>query len=150
MNLLNNIRYLGWLVLDRIHKDSVYQRLLKIDGIINDDTYYDNYVKAQLHELLTYSTKHVNFYQSYNTRQEYSLDDFPVINKNTIMSNPIDFQSDEYNHNNLHVMSTSGSTGRPFKITQNKEKRKQVLAELLYFTGLLGYRPGKKLFTYVT
>ena len=144
MKILNSLRYIGWLGMENLKADSVTNRLSYIHKVMSDDEFYKKEFESKLQKLLSYSTQHVNYYRPYKTDGTYRLEDFPVINKNLIMSNTPDFHSDEFNHDNLHEMSTSGSTGRPFKITQNGGKRKQVLAEILYFSGLLGYKPGKK------
>jgi phenylacetate-CoA ligase len=47
-------------------------------------------------------------------------------------------------------MHTSGSTGTPFAVLQNLEKRRRVLAEVIYFGRMAGYRVGDRfLFTRV-
>lgn len=144
MKLLNNIRYIAWLGMETLKTDSTYNHLSQIKKLMSDDTYYQKHLDSQLQKLLSYATKHVSYYHSYNHGDTYKLADFPVITKNQLMDKPSDFQSDEFDHSQLHEMSTSGSTGRPFKITQNAQKRRRVLAEILYFSGLLGYKPGKK------
>ena len=144
MTILNYIRYIAWLSLESLKSDSVAKHLSQIEKLMSDDEYYKKHLNTQLQRLLSYSTEHVNYYHSFKNEGTYRLEDFPVINKNMLMTNTSDFQSDQFNQNQLHEMSTSGSTGRPFKITQNAEKRRRVLAEILYFSGLLGYKPGKK------
>jgi phenylacetate-CoA ligase len=42
-------------------------------------------------------------------------------------------------------MTTSGSTGTPFTSYQNKEKRKRVYAEVLYYNGKVNYQIGKRI-----
>ncbi len=55
------------------------------------------------------------------------------------------FKSEKFKNSPVHTMSTSGSTGRPFKVIQDLGKRRQVLAEIMYFSELTGYRVGKKM-----
>ena len=56
-----------------------------------------------------------------------------------------EFKSREFTNKKTHIMATSGSTGIPFRIEQDMGKRKQVLAEIIYFSNLVGYEVGKKI-----
>ena len=144
MKLLNNLRYISWYLLELSKKDSIYKRLKSIERIMNDDNEYNQYVNERLDYILNYALDHQKYLSKFNISGGVKLKDFPIVNKNIIINNLSAFQSDEYDHSKLHVKSTSGSTGVPFKVTQNSGKRKQVLAEVLYFSKLMGYKPGKK------
>ena len=141
MKLLNNMRWVGYKLLDGLKSDSVLDRVDLIDRCINDDLFYSKYIEDQLQNICKYASENTGYYNHLNGKL---FKDFPVINKNIIMSDSTQFQSKEFVGKALHEMSTSGSTGRPFKIYQDSKKRNQVLAEVLYFSKLVGYRPGKK------
>ena len=146
MKILNDLRYTAWRLVEGFKKDSVYKRLKRIERIMADDKLYAAHLDKKLSQLLNFASRNIRYYEKikYNAGKLH-LEDFPVINKNTIMDDMTLFQCQKYDHSKLHTMATSGSTGRPFKITQDIGKRKQVLAEVLYFTNIMGYRPGKKL-----
>ena len=142
MKILNSLRYLGWRMLDMTKNDSVHKRLKNIENVMEDDSNYKKYIEEKLKALTEYATKETNYYSLY---QGHAFEEFPVINKNIIMDLFEDFESKEYINRQVHTMSTSGSTGRPFKIKQDFGKRNQVLAEIMYFSGIVGYKVGRKM-----
>ena len=142
MKLLNSMRYMGWRATQIGKADSIYRREQLIKKLMEDDLAYEQWLPNQINGLLSYAAEHTAFYRQFAGNK---LEDFPVINKNTIMGDFEGFESDEFVDKTVHTMSTSGSTGRPFKIHQDFGKRKQVLAEVLYFSGLVDYRVGDKL-----
>lgn len=95
----------------------------------------------ELPNLLKYVKENIPYYQDVNAT---NLKDFPVINKSDIMNNFNDFQSKEYSDGDLHWVSTSGSTGVPFKASQNIEKRKRTIADLIYIHKENGWNLGDK------
>ncbi len=95
----------------------------------------------KLNNLLRFAKNNTNFYTNV---KECKIHEFPVINKNIINENYDDFISKPYKDKKLHKMSTSGSTGTPFTILQNVEKRKRVIAELLYYNMKCGYKFGER------
>lgn len=142
MKLLNNIRYIVWIFLESLKKDSVYSRKKEIERCMNDDRYYQNYINNRLKELISHAINNTEFYKKY---KNYSLEELPIVNKNIIMDSFEEFKAKNFTKQVTHEMSTSGSTGRPFKIVQDLGKRKQVLAEIIYFSELVGYKVGKKI-----
>lgn len=84
-----------------------------------------------------------DFYREYSNK--ISIENFPVIDKHTINTQLDSFLSNKYNKDELVTMKTSGSTGTPFTSYQNKEKKKRVHAEIIYYTGKAGYSVGRKL-----
>lgn len=144
MKALNSIRYKMFKFLDSKKEDPILKRYSEIKKVMESDNVYENFIGNQLNNLIDYACENVNYYKLYKGKK---FCDFPIINKNIIMDNFDDFMSSEYqkNRNSLHKMSTSGSTGRPFEILQDKGKRNQVLADIMYFSGLVGYKTGNKL-----
>lgn len=139
---LNKSRYLIWFILEKFKKDSVLNRKKEITYCMENDEYYKKYKCKKVEEICSYASKNTTFYKKYEGKK---INDFPVINKNILMSQIDDFKSKEYQNKKLHIMATSGSTGIPFKIEQDSHKRKQVLAEIIYFSELIGYKVGSKI-----
>lgn len=142
MSILNNMRYTVWKILEQSKNDSICKRKENIEKCITDDSYYSRNIQDHLENIIKYASEKTVFYEAYKGKK---FEDYPIINKNIIMNNRENFESSEFKGVPVHVKSTSGSTGIPFKINQDVKKRKQVLAELLYFSELIGYYPGKKL-----
>lgn len=140
MYLMNKIRYLSWFLLGHLKKDSVLVRLRKIDRLMVDDEAYSEFIEKRLRELMKWAHDSTIFYKNFSPN---SLENFPIITKNTVMENYDSFLSSNVDESSLHTMSTSGSTGRPFKIRQDESKRRQVIAEVIYFTRNIGYEIGK-------
>jgi hypothetical protein len=96
----------------------------------------------RLEELLHSAVEHTSFYAA--RRGFGSLQDFPVINKNTIKAQYEASRSDALPGVHLHLMSTSGSTGTPFSVLQDPVKRRRVLAEMICFGRRAGYQVGDR------
>ena len=93
-----------------------------------------------LQKLLNHAVSTTEFYKEYSG---YSgITDFPVIKKNMIKEKYDQFISAKYKNKQLHQMKTSGSTGERFVMLQDKQKRKKVIAELIYFYEQCGFMPG--------
>lgn len=106
---------------------------------------YNNYNKnnedEKISKLLYHVTKTTNFYSNYENKD---IIEFPIVDKNIIKSNFNNIVSNKYKVEKLHKMSTSGSTGNPFVVYQNKEKRRRVIAEIMFFNDIVGYYFGEK------
>ncbi|MHA7057997.1 phenylacetate--CoA ligase family protein [Aquimarina sp. M1] len=74
------------------------------------------------------------------------IDSFPVVNKNSIRNNFIDFQSVTYIDQKKKTVSTSGSTGTPFSMYHDKNKSIRNTADNLFFWKETGYKIGNKLY----
>ena len=98
--------------------------------------------ELQFAKILNHATQTTPFYQSFKDAK--NLSDLPVINKLKILDDYNLFRSSSFPGDNLKRMSTSGSTGVPFHIFQNSLKRTRVLADLIYFSGQVGYNVGER------
>ena len=96
----------------------------------------------QISKLLEHARTTTEFYA--DIPENISIQDFPIINKRTIIENYDNMLSTKCDNEKLHKMSTSGSTGTPFTVVQNKEKRNRVIAEILFFGKICGYEFGEK------
>jgi len=99
------------------------------------------YPEKELLKLFEYVKKNVPYYKNIEASK---LNDFPIINKMEINEHFDDFQSKKFKNTKLHWVATSGSTGNPFRASQNKNKRKRNIADLLFFHGLNGWKLGYK------
>ncbi|MCL6266212.1 CoF synthetase [Flagellimonas myxillae] len=100
--------------------------------------------KLNLDKLLAHATKTTSFYGELGNLA--NLEDFPIIDKNTILNHYDDFKSDQFEVSKLYKASSSGSTGIPFSIYQNNSKRTRNTADVIYFTQQAGGAIGNKLF----
>jgi len=116
-----------------------YKRIKYLDTLSNNSKELRVHQHLALEKLLKHSVDTVNFFSHIKGKK---LSDFPVTNKALIRDHQDDFISNLYNKDNLGTMHTSGSTGTPFCAYQNKEKRKHVIAELLFYSEKAGYKLG--------
>jgi len=73
------------------------------------------------------------------------LADFPVVNKEIIRKQQNKFISKHYSKSELITIYTSGSTGMPFCSYQDRNKKKHVIAELIFYSEKTGYTLGNPL-----
>ncbi|MEP1488275.1 MAG: hypothetical protein ABJK28_07585 [Algibacter sp.] len=97
-----------------------------------------------LRDLLEHAVKTSAYYKK--TVVSSKFEDFPVINKNTVLNNFEDFKSSKYVNDANTKVSTNGSTGTPFKLFHNKNKRSRHDADNLYFAEKGGYSLGDRLY----
>ncbi len=86
------------------------------------------------------TTKYYKKFKSYN-----SINDFPIVDKNSIIENRKDFFSNQYPLLEKFKVSTSGSTGTPFEVYHNKTKKLRNIADNLYFSKKAGFKLGFRL-----
>lgn len=120
-----------------------YNDIKKMYSLDSLDYQVSFYQKQVLTKLLKYAVENTKFYSDLEFKQ--SLNDYPVINKNIIKEKQHEFLSKDYSIEQLVVMSTSGSTGTPFLAYQDKDKKKRVTAEIIYYSEKAGYRVGSNL-----
>lgn len=95
---------------------------------------------GDLQKLLDHAVYTTEFYSAF---KRYSgITDFPVIRKSLIKEKYDQFISSEYKDKQLHKMRTSGSSGERFVMLQDRQKRKRVIAELIYFHEHCGFKLG--------
>lgn len=132
--LAEKLRKLGFWVLDFLNGGYVREHYKDIKKIINNNDDSNNLKKLNL--LLNHAVNTTEFYSQYKNFN--NLKDFPIINKKIIKKNFEQFISRKYKDKKLHSMTTSGSTGTPLTVYQDFNKRKRVLAEIIYFGELCG------------
>jgi len=98
--------------------------------------------KEYLDTILQHSIDTVPYYKN----KKPLISAFPLVNKNIIRNNFVDFQSTTYIDQKKRAVSTSGSTGTPFKVYHNTNKKIRNAADTLFFWKETGYNIGDKLY----
>lgn len=137
-----SLRKWGFWALDSLKGGEVRKHYKDIKSIIECNDSKSKLPEKYLYELLNHAVNTTEYYSSYKGYK--ALRDFPIVDKNIIKENQERILSNEYIDKELHSMSTSGSTGTPFTIYQDINKRKRVLAEIIYFGRICGYKLGDK------
>jgi len=142
---MSKVRGIAFWSLDAIQGGVVkkaYQELKKFDAMDSRSRWLSDYQKSALRKLLNHSKDTTKFYGNIHG---IDLNNYPIVNKNIIRPKQDDFISSKYRKSDLIKMYTSGSTGIPFICYQNSEKKKRVNAEVIYYSGKVGYSLGRKL-----
>ena len=86
---------------------------------------YESWQMNELKQMLKYARLHVPYYKSYwdnHLNQDYTdLNNWPILEKQTIRENPNLFISGEYNKKKLYEMHTSGTSGKPMTFWLSRE-----------------------------
>jgi phenylacetate-CoA ligase len=130
--------------LDFLMGSRVRKHFIDIKNIMENgsNTNVSKIREEYLQDILEYATENVAFYKKY--RLFDSIKSFPVINKSIIKNDYEAFQAPKFLRASVVNMHTSGSTGIPFVVRQDKNKRKRVYAEMIYFWGKAGYQIGMR------
>ncbi|MDW5287519.1 CoF synthetase [Formosa sp. PL04] len=105
-----------------------------------------NLQKRKLKRLLNHAVLTTDFYKNRISGKGSKLSDFPVIDKNIIISHYDGFKSEIFLNKVNFPAYTSGSTGTPFKIYQDAAKKDRNAADVIYFAKLSGFELGDKLY----
>lgn len=132
-----SIRRSGFWLIDALSGGIVYKNLLNLEKKLKSATYIS---PDDLQKILKHAVSTTEFYSPF--RSYSSIIDFPIIKKKLIREKYSLFISSMYKNKVLTGRSTSGSTGERFLALQNREKRKKVLSELIYFHEICGFRLG--------
>jgi phenylacetate-CoA ligase len=138
MTILGEIirRYGFWFV-DALSGAQVRTYLSDLEKKMQGKT---NASTGDLQKLLEHAVRTTVFYAAF---KNYSgITDFPVIKKSQIKEKYDQFISTEYKNKPLHKVMTSGTSGERFMMLQDINKKKRVIAELLYFLQTSGFRLG--------
>jgi len=146
VNLIAKLRGIFFWVFDRINGARVknaYIELKKYDQTDSFSNKMREHQETAVRKLLAHAVQTVDYYSGH--RKKIKLSDFPVVDKTIIRETQERFLSSIFNRDALTAMATSGSTGMPFICYQDKEKKKRVSAEIIYYSGKVGYSVGKNL-----
>lgn len=128
-----NFRKLGFFVVDFLKGSPIRKHL--------NDIKYNKDNNEKLDNIIKYTNENIPYYKN---KYYMKLNDFPIITKQTIMSDYDSFINNKFDKKSLHWVSTSGSTGVPFKAPQDKDKRNRVIADLLTIHNKHGWELGEK------
>jgi phenylacetate-CoA ligase len=112
----------------RCHYDDIVAKMSSDDDSID-----------QLAVILNHATRTTPFYLRYSANDLQAL---PVVSRRTYKNDFNEFQSRDYLGLPVYRINTSGSSGIPFAMGQDSAKRSRVVAEVLYFNHIYGYRLG--------
>lgn len=145
MSILAVFRRLGFQAIDAISGGLIqkaYTQIKRFDELNCDVPEINEYHVSEWTKLKNHAVSTTDFYKGYADKDFLQ---FPIITKNDIRSHQDEFMSSSFKKENLYTMSTSGSTGTPFVCYQNKEKKKRVNAEIIYYSEKVGYKLGNNL-----
>lgn len=140
MSSEKNIRYYLFSVLEPIIGSKKIKHYHNVKNIVEKGKLNEKH----LNKIINHACKTTPYYNIQNP--EAGLDSFPVVNKNIIKRNYVDFQSYKFKSHKKRTVATSGSTGIPFKVFQDDNKILRNSADTLYFSELAGYNVGNKLY----
>lgn len=145
MKLLEFARGRAFWIMDSLRGKSVKSALETLhnceDGIWSEEQ-VSAYQEKCIQNLLSHAKKTVPFYKN---QEDIKLKNWPVVNKNILRSNGDSVLSEKFEKENLISMSTSGSTGTPFTCWQDRNKKKHVNAETLFYNGKTGFTIGRRI-----
>jgi len=142
---MSRLRNLAFWLLDSAKGAKIktaYKRLKAFDAIDSTSLEMLEHQKNALEKILKHACTTTEFYKEYHSA---ILSDFPVIDKNIIRARQDDFMSDKFDKADLITMKTSGSTGIPFTCYQDRDKKRKVNAEVIFYSEKAGYSVGGKL-----
>lgn len=131
------IRRYGFWFVDALGGGHVRQYVADLEKKLQGDL---DTSSDDLRKLLDHAVNTTEFYGKFKGYSK--ITDFPVIKKSLIKGKYNQFISSDYKNKRLYRVQTSGSTGERFVMLQDKQKRKRVIAELIYFLEQSGFRLG--------
>jgi phenylacetate-CoA ligase len=140
--IMSNARQALFWSLDYVSGAPIHNHLRNIQQVSRDGSVLAEHQTKQLQSLLNHAVQTTDYYKNYDSSGR--IEEFPVVNKNIIRDSFERFESTTFKGKKLKTMQTSGSTGTPFRVVQNASKRQRVLAELIEFNALAGYRVGTR------
>jgi phenylacetate-CoA ligase len=147
VSFIANVRKKMFWSFDRFNGGMIsqaYKEMKKLNEVDSKSVLLVSHQNKALHQLLKHAADTIEYYNRF-ARDRNQLADFPVINKNMIRENQEIFLSKAFHKDELYKMSTSGSTGTPFVCFQDKDKKKRVNAEVIYYSEKLGYTVGSRI-----
>lgn len=136
------LRWYGFWFLDRLKGGKVRKYYEEIRDSYKNGTPVDR-TKEKIQSLIAHAVKTTEFYKKYP--ENSSLEDLPVVNKDTFREHYEEFLSSLYKDApDNRVMCTSGSTGTPLRMIQNKDKIDHNTAAGIFLGAVVGYYIGMK------
>ena len=142
MILDESLRWMGFWMLDKMKGGKTREyydqiRYAWIEGSSVEET------EKRIQNLIAHAVKTTDFYKDYP--ETCSLEDLPVVNKDTFRQQYDRFVSSTYKDApDNRVMCTSGSTGTPLRMIQNRDKIRHNTAGGIFLGAAAGYYIGMK------
>lgn len=102
-----------------------------------------------LNGILSDAAKYVPAYQTLGLSPSPSLEDFPLLERESIAINPDSFVSSRYDKNKLLKLYTGGSTANPLKVFITEEARQKSYSFWQLFYDRMDFRVGDRKATFV-
>lgn len=115
----------------------IVNQYAEVQKIMSNPKEYAPFVAGYLTNLLTYVSRHSEFYKKYENYN--SLQDFPIVDKEILKANWNDvFVSEFKGRADNKEKHTSGSTGTPFQVVWDHRKHCRMIADIKYWAELGG------------
>ena len=144
MNFFNLIRQRLFWFSDSLKGSPVKKHYNDIKSIHNNKI--DHQDNNSLNDLLNHAVISTPYYTNVVKTESFTLNDFPVINKDMVRNNYESFKSSTFLKEKNIPVFTGGSTGTPFKLFHDKNKRNRHLADNIFYAEKGGYQLGDKLY----
>lgn len=133
-------RAVGFWGVDFFRGSAIRRHLRDIHTLVSEPGRRGERLPGRLEAFLAHATATTRHYAGFQGAKR--LGDFPVLQKVEIREDYDAFLSKAFVPGDLFSTSTSGSYGTPLVFPLSGEKRARQLAELLYFTGWIGWKVG--------
>src|SRR5690625_220837 len=127
-------------ILQKIQKGNFFKNITYMEK--NYGQVSNNYNIQKFNNFLKHAINTTSYYKDYSKYQ--SLEDCPIITKDTIKDNYDDFISNKYKKDELIKATTSGSYGTRFTFLFTKEKKEVQRSDVIFFSKWANYDVGVK------
>lgn len=142
MSFDEKLRWYGFWFLDTLRGGKVQKYYNQIKTSYQKGTSLEE-TDEKIRSLIAHAVRTTEYYT--NCREDISLEELPIVNKDTFRSHFDDFISSKYEDaSNNRTMYTSGSTGTPLAMIQNKDKIRHNTAGGIFLGAAGGYFIGMK------
>ena len=145
MKILDKIRNQSFWFIDYLKGGKIKSHYDDVKFILENTSTIESKQKQAVHltNILNHAVNTTQFYK--NQKDFYSIEDFPITNKNQIRDNFNKFESSRFLNKKKRKVSTSGSTAAPFQIFHNRDKSSRHIADTIFFGEKGGFRFGQEL-----
>lgn len=142
MSFDEKLRWYGFWLLDALRGSKVRTYYNQIKTSYQKGTSLAE-TDEKIRKLIAHAVRTTEYYT--NCREDITLEELPVVNKETFRSHFDDFISSKYEDaSDNRTMYTSGSTGTPLAMIQNKDKIRHNTAGGIFLGAAGGYFIGMK------
>ena len=142
MILDERLRWMGFWMLDKMKGGKTREYYDQIRYAWKEGSSVEE-TEKRIQNLIAHAVKTTDFYKDYP--ETCSLEDLPVVNKDTFRQQYDRFVSSTYKDApDNRVMCTSGSTGTPLRMIQNRDKIRHNTAGGIFLGAAAGYYIGMR------